>query len=177
MKKAAFLDRDGVINRDMGYVHKIKDFVILDGVLEALIALKSMGFELVVITNQSGIGRGYYSAADVDHLHSHMRNLFAQQRCELTDVLVCPHAPGDNCDCRKPKPGLINSAATRHGIDPGSSVIIGDKLTDIEAGRAGGVPRGFLVGANADARLSHGFQHVADLAEAADLLRLDVKLN
>lgn len=170
MKKAAFLDRDGVINHDKGYVHKIEDFVLMDNVIAALRILKNLGFDLIVVTNQSGIGRGYYRLEDVEHLHAHMQELLADEGCALSDILICPHAPEDNCECRKPKPGMINTAVSRHMLDLSASIIIGDKMTDIKAGLAGGLRRGFLVDPKVRHKLPEGFEHVSNVWQAASIL-------
>ena len=117
MKKAAFLDRDGVINVDRGYVGKIEDFSWCDGVFEGLLRLKELGFELVIITNQSGIARGYYSEADFKNLTKWMLIGLEKQGISVLKVYHCPHAPELGCECRKPKPGMILKAASELEID------------------------------------------------------------
>ncbi|MGK6320523.1 D-glycero-alpha-D-manno-heptose-1,7-bisphosphate 7-phosphatase [Sphingomonas sp. DT-204] len=149
--KAAFLDRDGVINRDSGYVGRVEDFVILPGVPEALRRLRDAGYDLIVVTNQSGIGRGFYTDDDYQRITDHMRRLLAMEGVEFAAILHCPHAPSDHCDCRKPLPGLLIEGATRTGASLSASVLFGDKGSDIAAGRAAGVGRCFLVGAAGDA--------------------------
>lgn len=148
-RKAAFLDRDGVINRDSGYVHRPEDFEFLPGVVEALIALRRAGFLLVVVTNQSGIGRGLYSEDAYQALTHFYRARLAEFGCPVDAVLHCPHAPEvgvePGCQCRKPAPGMILKAAEDLGINLASSIMIGDKASDIAAGRAAGVARCYLV--------------------------------
>ncbi len=105
--KAIFLDRDGVINEDTGYVYKIEDFKIIDGVFEALIDLKSVGYLLIIVTGQSGIGRSYYTEDDYQKLTDYMLNTLSTKGINISKVYYCPHAPEDNCNCRKPKPGML----------------------------------------------------------------------
>ena len=151
-RPALFLDRDGVLNADHGYVFRAADFEVLDGVFEALRLAAAHGYALIVITNQSGIGRGYFTAADYAALEVHMRRLFAEEGVVLTDIYHCPHRPEAECDCRKPRPGMILLAAQEHGIDLGRSLMVGDKPSDAEAGRAAGVGMVELVTAERDLR-------------------------
>ena len=146
MKKAAFLDRDGVINVDHGYVGKIEDFSWCDGVFEGLLRLKELGFELVIITNQSGIARGYYSEADFKRLTKWMLTGLEKQGISVLKVYHCPHAPELGCECRKPKPGMILKAASELEIDLKNSILIGDKDSDIAAGLSAGVGDNFKLG-------------------------------
>ena len=132
--KAIFLDRDGVINKDHRYVHKIKDFEIFDGVIDSLKKLQSNGFKLVIITNQGGIGRGYYTQEDFLNLNQHMLDLFERHGIKIEEVYFCPHHPDDNCDCRKPATKFIKQAIERFNIAPENSWVIGDKLSDTEMG-------------------------------------------
>lgn len=151
-RKAAFIDRDGVLNEDRAYVHRIEDFEFLPGAIEAMRLLKSAGYLLVVITNQSGIARGIYTEADYLALTEHMRQRLAAEGVSLDAVEYCPHLPDApvgryraDCDCRKPKPGMLRRAIQTLDIDPGASFLVGDRLSDIEAGRAAGIGRCFLV--------------------------------
>lgn len=146
MKKAAFLDRDGVINIDHGYVGKIEDFSWCEGIFDGLFRLQELGFELVIITNQSGIARGYYSEADFKSLTKWMLTGLEKQKIKIAKVYHCPHAPELNCECRKPKPGMILQAASELNIDLASSILIGDKDSDIAAGKAAEVGKCFLLG-------------------------------
>lgn len=138
-RPALFLDRDGVLNADRGYVFRTEEFEPLDGVFEALRLAAAHGYALIVITNQSGIGRGYFSAADYAVLEEHMRRLFAEEGVMLTDIYHCPHHPDADCACRKPRPGMILRAAREHDIDLGRSIMVGDKPSDADAARAAGV--------------------------------------
>ena len=151
-RKAAFIDRDGVLNEERAFVHRIEDFVFVPGAVEALQALQAAGYLLVVITNQSGIARGLYSESDYLALTQHMRERLAAAGIRLDAVEYCPHLPDApvsryrlECDCRKPKPGMLKKAIETLAIDPGASFLVGDRLSDIEAGRAAGIGRCFLV--------------------------------
>ena len=151
-RKAAFIDRDGVLNEERAYVHRIEDFVFVRGAIEALRALQAAGYLLVVITNQSGIARGLYSEADYLVLTRYICERLRAAGVHLDAVEYCPHlsdAPVEryraDCDCRKPKPGMLRKAIRELDIDPQVSFIVGDKLSDVEAGRAAGIGRCFLV--------------------------------
>ncbi len=151
-RKAAFIDRDGVLNEERAFVHRAEDFVFLPGAAEALRELKAAGYLLVVITNQSGIARGLYSEADYLALTAHMRDRLAAEGISLDAVEYCPHLPDApvaryrlECDCRKPKAGMLTRAIQALDIDPGASLLVGDRLSDLEAGRAAGIGRCFLV--------------------------------
>jgi D-glycero-D-manno-heptose 1,7-bisphosphate phosphatase len=141
--KAAFLDRDGVINYDYGYVGKIEDFVFLPGVFEGLQLIQNLGFKIIIITNQSGIGRGYYSLEEYELLIEYMKETLKQNNIHITDIMFCPHRPEQNCFCRKPKPGMILSASNKYDIDLKKSFLVGDNITDIQAGRNAGVKKCF----------------------------------
>jgi D-glycero-D-manno-heptose 1,7-bisphosphate phosphatase len=157
-RAAAFLDRDGVINVDHGYTYRIDDFEFVDGTLAAAARLHAMGFALVVVTNQSGIGRGLYTVADFDVLTDWMRAQFAAAGAPLAGVYWCPHHPTDaidvyrrDCDCRKPAPGMLLDAIRELDLDPARSVLFGDKRSDLEAAAAAGVPERVLLGTNGSA--------------------------
>lgn len=152
MAKAAFIDRDGVINEERNYVHRIEDFVLLPGVAEGLALLRDAGYRLVVVTNQAGIARGYYDQAAMDRLHDHLRAQLADAGVSLDAIYFCPHHPQGSvatlavdCDCRKPAPGMLLQAAKDLDLDLSASVLVGDKLSDIQAGRRAGVHRAVLV--------------------------------
>ena len=153
MTSAVFLDRDGVINVDHGYVSTWERFEFLPGVPDALRALQDAGYLLIVVSNQSGIGRGYYSESDVDLLNQAIAEyLDSTAGVTLSGFYHCPHHPTEaegeflrQCDCRKPAPGMIRQAVLDHGVDLKTSLLVGDKDSDIEAGRAAGVARLFKV--------------------------------
>lgn len=139
-KAAIFLDRDGVLNEDVGYVHKLSDLKILPGVPEALQEMKRRGYLLIVVSNQSGVARGLYGMAEVEAFNNHLRaELVRLGAPPLDDVFYCPHGPDDGCPCRKPNPGMVLEAAKRHGIDLGRSFLVGDKADDIECALRAGV--------------------------------------
>jgi len=143
---ALFLDRDGVINRDLGYVHRIDQVVFVDGIFELCRAAAARKMPIVVVTNQAGIGRGYYTEADFQTLTDWMRARFQQEGTPLAAVYHCPFHPEhgvgdyrrDSCD-RKPQPGMLLRARTDLGLAMGSSVMVGDTLNDMVAAQRAGV--------------------------------------
>ena len=143
--KALFLDRDGVINRDLGYVYRIEDFEFMPGIFEALAGFMMLGYEIFVVTNQSGIGRGYYSEDDFAKLSKYMIDEFKSYGIEIKKIYHCPHTPSDDCNCRKPKPGMILQALNEFNISLKDSLMIGDKPSDLESARRAGVERGYLI--------------------------------
>ncbi len=132
MQKAIFLDRDGVINVEKDYVYKIEEFEFIEGLFEALRELQKSGFLLFIITNQSGIGRGYYTVKDFEVLTSWMLNEFKKEGIKISQVEFCPHSPNEVCECRKPKTGMINAILKNFNIDLENSWLIGDKEADIK---------------------------------------------
>lgn len=144
--KAVFLDRDGVLNQEMGdYVCRLEDFQVLDN-FEALKTLQDRGYLLIVATNQGGLAKGWYTEEELAKMHLYLREIYLKRGVMITDIFYCPHHPdftGD-CDCRKPKPGLLLQAIEKYNIDPSKSYFIGDRERDMEAAAAAGV-RGVLV--------------------------------
>jgi D-glycero-D-manno-heptose 1,7-bisphosphate phosphatase len=140
--KHVILDRDGVLNREAhgaGYVLEPAEFFWLPGALEALAMLRRAGLHLSVATNQSGVGRGLMSVAQLEAIHDRMRTEAARNGAALDAVLFCPHAPDDGCACRKPAPGLIHEALARSGIAAAESLVVGDDQRDLEAASRAGV--------------------------------------
>ena len=144
---AVFLDRDGVINVDSGYVGDWESFVFLPGAIEAMRSLHEAGYALVVVTNQSGIGRGFYTEEDFHVLTERMCKELSQHGVSIAGVYFCPHLPEatlphyrKTCDCRKPRPGLIHRAAKELDIDLTRSAMVGDKDSDMQAALAAGIP-------------------------------------
>jgi D-glycero-D-manno-heptose 1,7-bisphosphate phosphatase len=180
MTRAVFLDRDGVVNRDRGYVHRWEDFEFVPGALHAARRLADAGFRLIVVTNQSGIARGYYTEAQYHALTERMRDVFELHGAPLSAVYHCPHHPAGSvtafareCDCRKPKPGMILRAVAEHALSLPESILVGDKLSDIEAARAAGVGRAYLVCSDKEGSVSDNRAAdaaYADLAQCVDAL-------
>ena len=148
-----FLDRDGVINQDLGYVHRWSDFVFLPGAVAALRRLHEAGHPLVVVTNQSGIARGYFTEADFAALTQQLSRYLAAEGAPLAATHYCPHLPQGSvqayareCDCRKPAPGQILRAAKQLGLPLQDAILIGDRASDIQAARAAGIGTAFFIG-------------------------------
>jgi D-glycero-D-manno-heptose 1,7-bisphosphate phosphatase len=144
-KKVVFLDRDGVINKEVGYLHKIQDFEFINGVFEACLYFQSLDYQIIIVTNQSGIGRGYYDENAFHIVNNWMLNQFKNQGINILDVFFCPHSPESNCDCRKPKPGMFNRADDKYDIDMKNSWMIGDKEADVQAANAAVIQNTILV--------------------------------
>lgn len=144
---AIFLDRDGVINQDREYVSQIDDFHFIDGSIEAMRALKQAGWKLIVVTNQSGIARGFYSEDEFLQLTEWMDWSLSDRGVDLDGIYYCPHHPdfGEACHCRKPKPGMLLDAAGELDLDMANSWMIGDKAADMQAAEAAGVASRILV--------------------------------
>ena len=143
--KTIFLDRDGVINKEINYLHKIDDFEFIDGVFETCQYLAGLDYKIIVITNQSGISRGYYTVNDFQIITNWMINQFKKNSVNILDVFYCPHTPNSNCNCRKPRPGMLLEAKYKHNIDMQNSWLIGDKEVDIIAANSSGITNTILV--------------------------------
>ena len=148
MKKAVFLDRDGVINKERkDYVKSIKEFQILDNIPEAIKMLKEKGFLVIVITNQSAINRGLVTIEILNEIHNHFQKFLKENNTSIDDFYFCPHRPNENCQCRKPNPGMLIKAAQEHDIDMNQSFMIGNSLTDVQAAEKAGC-KGILINHN-----------------------------
>ena len=145
--KALFLDRDGTINLEKNYVYKISDFEFLPGIFNLIQYFQHKEFLIFIITNQSGIARGYYSEQEFYTLNNWMLAEFEKENIKITKVYFCPHHPdfSDACNCRKPKPGMILQAAREYPIDLKNAVLIGDKKRDILAGKNAGVGKNVYI--------------------------------
>lgn len=175
LKSAVFVDRDGTINEESGYLFRKEDCRFIPGSIEAIAQLSRDGFLVVVVTNQSGIARGYYNEADLEQLHRYMSCEIAAAGGKVAGWYHCPHHPdypadAAQCDCRKPLPGMLHRAASELGIDLASSWMIGDKIADIKAGIAAGcqailVKTGY--GEEAAASAPEGVAVLADFLTAA----------
>jgi D-glycero-D-manno-heptose 1,7-bisphosphate phosphatase len=137
--KTIFLDRDGVINHDEHYLYKITEFKFFDGIFDACQHFQRLGYEIIIVTNQSGIARGYYKESDYEKITRWLINQFNKRDIKILDIFHCPHEPKSNCDCRKPKPGMFFQAKKKHDINMKKSWMIGDKETDIQAAIAAGI--------------------------------------
>jgi len=144
-RKVFFVDRDGVINKEIGYLHDIDKFEFIDGVLEAFEYILSRNYDIIVVTNQSGIGRGFYSEDNFLELNKWMVNFLKSKGINILDVFYCPHSPEDDCNCRKPKPGMFLDAKKKFNIEMDKSWSIGDKETDIMAATYAGISNTILV--------------------------------
>lgn len=140
MNKALFLDRDGVINVNHGYVYQTSDFDFMQGIFDLVQRANGQGYKVIVVTNQSGIGRGMYTESDFEALSVWMLCEFTKRGAIIDDVLFCPHHPQAKlpeyskvCECRKPKAGMLRAAAIKHDICLTNSMMVGDKLSDVEA--------------------------------------------
>ena len=170
--KAAFIDRDGVINEDYGYVHSWENFRFKKNLKKGLLILQNLGYKLIIITNQSGIGRGYYSNSDYKKLTIRYLSELRKHKIIIDAVYHCPHDPTkfdkySFCNCRKPNPGMIIEAIRSFNIDPKKSIIIGDKISDIQAGLRGGIQQRYFINQSnkSDDLISHTFKSLFDCAQ------------
>ncbi len=148
--KAVFFDRDGVLNEDVSYLYKIADLRWVEGAREAVRYLTERGYLIFIVTNQSGLARGYFTEADMERLHAYMCEELAAVGGRITKIYYCPHLKDGvvakyavDCDCRKPKPGMLNRAFAEYELDREGSFLIGDGARDVEAAEAAGI-RGYL---------------------------------
>lgn len=178
MKRAVFLDRDGTINVEKDYLYQIEEFEFIPGAPEAIRILNEAGFLVIVVTNQSGVGRGYYDMEAVHALHRFIDAELARCGASVDAWYVCPHHPENgigeyrcDCYCRKPMPGMLIEAAERFDIDLPSSFMVGDKMADVETALKAGcrpimVETGY--GAEHGAKLPEGVPLCLDLSEAVE---------
>jgi len=138
-RPAAILDRDGVINDNRRIVNEPADFILYDSAGEGIRLLNQAGFLVLVATNQGGVGLGYMSELNLQQIHEEMSSRLAAVGARIDDVLACTHAPHADCPCRKPRPGMILQFLERYGLKPATTFMVGDRRTDIEAGRNAGV--------------------------------------
>jgi len=148
LKKAIFLDRDGVLNEVLTtrvkFVNHPKQLYLLEGASEAVARLSNAGFPIFIVTNQGGIGLGFMSEGKLEKVHNRLRQLLAEDGGSITGIAYCPHKPNAGCECRKPSPGLLFRLAKEHQIDLEGSVMVGDHERDIEAGIAAGCKTVFI---------------------------------
>jgi D-glycero-D-manno-heptose 1,7-bisphosphate phosphatase len=150
-RPAIFMDRDGTVNEQMGYINHIRRFVLLPGSAEAIRLLNQHGFMAIIVSNQSGVARGYFPIDLVYEVHDHMERLLRREGAVLDGILFCPHYPDGkvpkysrSCDCRKPRTGLIEQACRQFPIDMANSYVIGDRCTDMELASRSGL-KGILI--------------------------------
>lgn len=155
MNKAVFFDRDGTLNEEVHYLHKIEDFKWIEGAIDAIKYCNDNGYLAIVITNQSGVARGFYPESDIMKLYNWMNTDLAKYGAHLDGIYYCPHHPTGKvkeytmeCDCRKPKPGMLFKAQKDHNIDLKSSYLIGDGARDVECAEAAGVKEIRYMGGN-----------------------------
>ncbi len=171
-KRFVLIDRDGTLIAEKNYLSKPEEVEFIPGAPQALRRLQDAGWGICIVTNQSGIARGYFDMVQLEKVHGRLAEMLARFDVVLDGIYLCPHAPEDGCDCRKPKPGLALQAAAAHGFDLREAWVVGDKSIDLELGRAVGA-RSILV------RTGYGKRHETstnaefvtdDLAQAADLI-------
>ncbi|WP_413204467.1 D-glycero-beta-D-manno-heptose 1,7-bisphosphate 7-phosphatase [Rhodospirillum sp. A1_3_36] len=179
LRRAVLLDRDGTINVDTHYLSRPEQLELLPGAAEGLRMMRDLGFALIVVTNQSGIARGYFSEDDLKDIHARFRAILADEGITLDGIYYCPHGTEDGCICRKPGRGMVDQALADIDFDPARSFMIGDKRVDLDLGRAVGAEP-ILVrtgsGSGVESEGDHGAVFVADgLTQAAAFIggRLD----
>ena len=153
MNKVIFLDRDGTINKDDGFTHKVGDAELIPNTIKGLQSMKDQGYRLIIVTNQSGIGRGHYTEAQMHKFNNYLINKLKQENINIEAVLFCPHTPQDNCSCRKPKPGMILEAISTNNLKYDECIMIGDSIKDIEAANSAGIDA-FLLDTNFNSRIT-----------------------
>lgn len=167
--KVIFLDRDGTINKDYGYVKDPNKLELLKGAVEGLLLFRDLGFKLIVITNQSGIGRDYYTLDDYHAVTDKLNEKLKEHSIILDDCYYCPHSPESNCACRKPSTGMLDKAIKKWNVDLDNSFFIGDKQSDIQAGINIGVTT-LLISDTDDKSFSQNYT-IRNLTDAACLIR------
>ncbi len=165
MQKALFLDRDGIINIDHGYVSKIEDFIFTEGIFELLRLFLDKAYLLFIVTNQSGIGRGYYSEDDFLRLTSWMLEEFKKREIEIVSVEYCPHAPEEKCSCRKPEIGMIDEILAKQNIILEKSWLIGDKQSDIDLAHNATIANTIAIGERKIEKATYTFKTILECKE------------
>lgn len=146
LNKVIFLDRDGVINQDSpDYIKKWAEFFFIPGSITAICDLSRAGFDIIIVTNQSGIGRKLIKPSDLNEMHENLTQKIAASGGRIKDIFVCPHRPEENCICRKPCSGMIDAAQRKYTVDLTTATMVGDSAKDIECGQNAGVGRTILV--------------------------------
>ena len=176
-QRALFLDRDGVINHEVGYLHRAEDVRFVDGIFSLCRTAKGLGYRLIVVTNQAGIARGFYSEADFDALMVWMKDAFRDEGVELDAVYHCPFHPEHGVgkykrehEDRKPGTGMLRRGVREFGVELGASVMVGDRCSDIEAANAAGLRQAFLISGTEAAECGGEYLGVDGLVEVAQWL-------
>lgn len=169
--KVIFLDRDGTINYDFGYVNQKEKFKFIEGVIEGLKKLAAFGYQFIIITNQSGIGRGYYTTGQYNDITDYMLEKLNEHNIKILDIFYCPHISEDNCDCRKPNLKLFYDAIDKYNVDTEHSYAIGDKLRDLAICQKTNI-KGILLGEKKE-----NYINKKNLLEAANYIIMNKKQN
>jgi D-glycero-D-manno-heptose 1,7-bisphosphate phosphatase len=172
MKRFVLIDRDGTINVEKHYLSDPDQLELYPGVGRAIRRLNQLGLGVAVVTNQSGIARGYFDLERLERIHDRLYTLLGEEGAVVDGLYICPHGPDDDCDCRKPLPGMVNQAVAEHGFDPAQSFMIGDKEVDVELGHAVGA-KSFLVRTGHGPKFVEGTKAdyvVADLPQAVEVI-------
>jgi histidinol-phosphate phosphatase family protein len=179
MKRAVFLDRDGTINEDTGYIGSPERLRLIDGTVDAVKKINEAGMMVVIISNQSGVGRGYFTTEAVETVNNRLRNILGKGGAKIDAFYYCPHHPDEGCRCRKPRTGLVLRASKELGIDLSSSYVIGDKVSDIEMAYKSGAKAVLVLtgyGTEHKGLLKRSPDFIAKkLSEAVDWIIKDVK--
>jgi D-glycero-D-manno-heptose 1,7-bisphosphate phosphatase len=169
--RALFLDRDGVVIEDHGFVYRIEDVIFQKGMLELGRFFTAQGWKIIVVSNQSGIARGYFTAEEAEAVHRFISEKFTFHRVYVTDFFYCPHYPPitGSCRCRKPEPGMFLEAAAKHSIDLSNSIMVGDKGSDMQAAAAAGISNRFFLQGQYEYSPEPGVRVIRDLREILDM--------
>ena len=162
LQKAFFLDRDGIINIDHGYVSKVENFEFTEGIFDFLRFFIRHQYKLFIVTNQSGIGRGYYSQKDFEILTRYMLDEFEKQNIHIVSVQHCNHAPEEKCACRKPATGMVDEILKKHDIDLNNSWMIGDKQSDIDLAHNATIKHTIAIGKNSIKNSEYTFETILE---------------
>ena len=162
MQKALFLDRDGIINIDHGYVSRIEDFEFVTGIFPFIQLFIDAGYLVFIVTNQSGIGRGYYSEKNFTQLSAWMLNEFEKQNIHIENVYYCPHSPEEKCYCRKPQAGMIQEALKTYDINLSDSWMVGDKSSDIELAFNAGIKNSIFISSKTNHLATYSFHTIEE---------------
>tara|TARA_B110000008_G_C16856716_1_gene519025 strand:+ start:110 stop:637 length:528 start_codon:yes stop_codon:yes gene_type:complete len=172
--KTIFLDRDGVINEEVNYLYQIEKFKFIKGVFDACLHFQKLNYKIIIVSNQSGIARGYYNELDYRNLTSWMLDQFCLRNISVLDTFHCPHGPGSKCFCRKPEPGMLINAKNKHHVSMNESWMIGDKETDIKAANKAGIANTILVrsGHSNDELNSNARFIINSIKESLDIIKI-----